>query len=144
MGSSLKVAPVANLRDRIGKDVPQILINMESLPHMHNFDIHLLGYSDNVTMALAQQLGWTGDTDNTVNVEYRSGLLPWHWLFEGAIEKPVESDSESVEETGSELTKDSNTEDEGSQAGLVDDGEQGLQNKEFFVVSSTRRDNNIN
>jgi hypothetical protein len=120
MGSSLKVAPVANLRDRISKSVPQILINMESLQHMHNFDIHLLGYSDNVTMALAKKLGWIEDFSG-LNLQHRNGVVPWYWLFEGAVEKVVDSDSESVGESGSEITKDSNTDDEEDVAGLVDD-----------------------
>jgi hypothetical protein len=141
MGSSLKVAPVANLKDRVAKSVPQILINMESLKHMESFDIHLLGYSDIVTMALAKALGWVGEdgveaplgldtasrTPSSVAGKTlaggisgrtiardsicKEGVLPWHWLFEGAVEKPRESDSESIgeESDGSDMTEDSNT-----------------------------------
>ena len=58
MGSSLKVAPVANVMHRVRDNVPQVLINMESLKHMERFDVHLLGYSDTITRHLAKELGW--------------------------------------------------------------------------------------
>lgn len=58
IGSSLKVSPVADVKDIIPHDVPQILINMESLPHMQGFDIHLLGYCDVVTAELCRMLKW--------------------------------------------------------------------------------------
>lgn len=45
MGSSLKVRPVALIPSSIPPDVPQILINRESLPHLE-FDIELLGDGD--------------------------------------------------------------------------------------------------
>ena len=45
IGSSLKVKPVANIPHLLEKNVPQILINRESLKHM-NFDIELLGDCD--------------------------------------------------------------------------------------------------
>lgn len=129
MGSSLKVAPVANLRDRINKQIPQILINLESLPHMHNFDIHLLGYSDNVTSAIAKELGWTGEVD--CEVGFRKGLEPWFWIFEGGVDRVVESEIEI--ESGSEMTADSNTDEEDLGGfvegdGLGDDG--GLKSSE--------------
>lgn len=59
IGSSLKVAPVANLRDKIPAHVPQILINREALQHMNNFDVQLLGYSDIITAELCRRMGWS-------------------------------------------------------------------------------------
>lgn len=47
IGSSLKVRPVALIPNSIAADVPQILINRESLPHL-TFDIELLGNSDTI------------------------------------------------------------------------------------------------
>jgi NAD-dependent SIR2 family protein deacetylase len=113
MGSSLKVAPVANVKDKIPATVPQILINMESLAHMENFDIHLLGYSDEITKKIIERLGW--DDSNKANQssstpipsinshgqdnEYpQPGHLPWVWYFDGALSKPLQfpkSDTES-------------------------------------------------
>ncbi|KAI9096216.1 DHS-like NAD/FAD-binding domain-containing protein [Phlyctochytrium arcticum] len=58
MGSSLKVSPVADVKDKIPHDVPQILINLESLPHMAGFDVHLLGYCDAICKKLCELLGW--------------------------------------------------------------------------------------
>ena len=45
IGSSLKVRPVALIPSSIPASVPQILINLEPLPHL-NFDVELLGESD--------------------------------------------------------------------------------------------------
>ena len=120
MGSSLKVAPVANVMHKIPLRVPQILLNMESLRHMANFDIHLLGYSDVVVEALRKSLeerrvsGGGKETAITAAVKPKAGPLPWQWLFEGAADpsaKVVESDFSSSEDDGSEsdLTADSNT-----------------------------------
>ena len=124
MGSSLKVAPVANVMDRIPSSVPQILINMESLSHMSRFDVHLIGYSDIVTQALSRALGWDDDLESSSggvdsSLECVPGTLPWHWHFAGAIPpkvavpeeggvEDVKSDEES-EDDESELSEDSNT-----------------------------------
>lgn len=117
MGSSLKVAPVANVMHRIPVRVPQILVNMESLSHMANFDIHLLGYSDVVVqelgMALLSESNEIEHKDHAVlpkNVI--QGPLPWQWLFEGAVDpasKVLESDVSSSDDDGDNLTDDSNT-----------------------------------
>lgn len=118
MGSSLKVAPVANVMHKIPLKVPQILINMESLRHMANFDIHLLGYSDIVVEALRKSLeerrvgGGGKETCATLAAKPKPGPLPWQWLFEGAVDpsvKVVESDFSSSEGEDSDLTEDSNT-----------------------------------
>ncbi|KAJ3176827.1 NAD-dependent protein deacetylase sirtuin-1 [Geranomyces variabilis] len=58
MGSSLKVSPVADVKDKVPHDVPQILINMEALPHMAGFDVQLLGYCDSICAQLCKLLGW--------------------------------------------------------------------------------------
>ncbi|KAJ3149348.1 NAD-dependent protein deacetylase sirtuin-1 [Geranomyces michiganensis] len=58
MGSSLKVSPVADVKDKIPHDIPQILINMEALPHMAGFDVQLLGYCDSICAQLCKLLGW--------------------------------------------------------------------------------------
>ncbi|RKO95094.1 SIR2-domain-containing protein, partial [Caulochytrium protostelioides] len=57
MGSSLKVSPVADVKDKIPHHVPQILINREALPHMRGFDIQLLGESDVICAELCRRLG---------------------------------------------------------------------------------------
>jgi NAD-dependent deacetylase sirtuin 1 len=45
IGSSLKVRPVALIPSSIPANIPQILINRESLPHLE-FDVELLGDGD--------------------------------------------------------------------------------------------------
>src|SRR5690606_38726960 len=56
IGSSLKVHPVSSIPDLIPPNVPQILINRESLDH--NFDIELLGNCDEILAHLFQLLEW--------------------------------------------------------------------------------------
>uniref|UniRef100_A0A5S6PM67 NAD-dependent protein deacetylase sir-2.1 n=1 Tax=Brugia malayi TaxID=6279 RepID=A0A5S6PM67_BRUMA len=56
IGSSLKVQPVALLPYNINPEVPQILINRESLPH-YATDIELLGNCDDIVAQLALVLG---------------------------------------------------------------------------------------
>ncbi|KAJ3337051.1 NAD-dependent protein deacetylase sirtuin-1 [Kappamyces sp. JEL0680] len=130
MGSSLRVAPVATVKDRIPHRVPQILINMESLRHMQEFDIQLLGYSDTVTKALARSLGWDESNQpgfdpsqeppamvgkrlpGTIvgDLSCKKGLLDWQWLFEGAIDQKVVIESSEEEEIESLVSEeDSNT-----------------------------------
>lgn len=109
---------------------------MESLKNMEQFDIHLLGYSDTVTQALVKGLGWDKADENVKNgglqsttlspisksstpflpsipnLSFKSGRLPWQWMFEGAIEKPSESGEESIGDSSdlnSVMTDDSNT-----------------------------------
>ncbi|XP_058801434.1 NAD-dependent histone deacetylase sirtuin-1 [Phymastichus coffea] len=55
IGSSLKVRPVALIPSSIPANVPQILINRESLPHLE-FDIELLGDADVVINQLCHML----------------------------------------------------------------------------------------
>ncbi|VDK81416.1 unnamed protein product [Litomosoides sigmodontis] len=56
IGSSLKVQPVALLPYNVAPEVPQILINRESLPHYAS-DIELLGNCDDIVAQLALVLG---------------------------------------------------------------------------------------
>ncbi|NWH52793.1 SIR1 deacetylase, partial [Fregata magnificens] len=56
IGSSLKVRPVALIPSSIPHEVPQILINRETLPHLH-FDVELLGDCDVIINELCQRLG---------------------------------------------------------------------------------------
>ncbi|VDK56635.1 unnamed protein product [Gongylonema pulchrum] len=56
IGSSLKVQPVARIPYSISSDVPQILINRESLPN-YTPDIELLGNCDDIVAQLALALG---------------------------------------------------------------------------------------
>ncbi|ODV77949.1 SIR2-domain-containing protein [Suhomyces tanzawaensis NRRL Y-17324] len=60
VGTSLKVAPVADIVDKIPEHVPQILINKDPIDHC-NFDVSLLGYCDDVASYLASRLGKSWD-----------------------------------------------------------------------------------
>ncbi|VDD84505.1 unnamed protein product [Mesocestoides corti] len=62
MGSSLKVRPVSHIPDSVVPEVPQILVNRESLPK-HNFDTELLGDCDVILEDLCGRLGWNLDED---------------------------------------------------------------------------------
>ncbi|KAJ3315213.1 NAD-dependent protein deacetylase sirtuin-1 [Blyttiomyces sp. JEL0837] len=58
IGSSLKVAPVALVKDLIPPNVPQIIINMEYLPNMANFDVVIEGHCDEVVTYICKRLKW--------------------------------------------------------------------------------------
>lgn len=57
IGTSLKVAPVSEIVNKIGEDIPQLLINKDPVTHC-NFDVSLLGYCDTVAEYLCEKLGW--------------------------------------------------------------------------------------
>lgn len=64
IGTSLKVAPVAEIVDKIPPEVPQVLINKDPIHHC-NFDVSLLGYCDDVASYLCQRLGAEWDIDHS-------------------------------------------------------------------------------
>ncbi|KAK6463724.1 DHS-like NAD/FAD-binding domain-containing protein [Scheffersomyces coipomensis] len=74
IGTSLKVAPVADIVDKVPPEVPQILINKDPIDHC-NFDISLLGYCDDVASYLANELGEGWDLPHEKFNEIR-GLDP--------------------------------------------------------------------
>ncbi|KAH6910039.1 histone deacetylase [Coprinopsis sp. MPI-PUGE-AT-0042] len=57
IGTSLKVAPVADILSHLPHSIPQILINKTPVPHI-NPDIVLLGNSDDIVLYLVDELGW--------------------------------------------------------------------------------------
>jgi hypothetical protein len=117
IGSSLKVSPVADVKDKIPHNVPQILINMEALPHMTGFDVQLLGYCDTVVVELCKLLGWeltASQNVDQITPSYQKGSFPHRYIFHGGTETPLvnssddESDIEAEDdsETGSDITRD--------------------------------------
>lgn len=56
IGTSLKVAPVAEIVDKVPAGVPQILINRDPIHHC-NFDVSFLGHCDDVVSYLCSKLG---------------------------------------------------------------------------------------
>lgn len=64
IGTSLKVAPVAEIVDKVLPDVPQVLINKDPIHHC-NFDVSLLGYCDDVVSYLCERLGAEWDIDHS-------------------------------------------------------------------------------
>ncbi|CAK9436069.1 uncharacterized protein LODBEIA_P06270 [Lodderomyces beijingensis] len=56
VGTSLKVAPVADIVDKVPHHIPQILINKDPIDHC-NFDVSLLGYCDDVAALISHRLG---------------------------------------------------------------------------------------
>ena len=155
MGSSLKVSPVADVKgtaalthdlDKIPHHIPQILINMEALPHMSGFDVQLLGYCDTVVTELCRMLDWDlkhdkipGHSSLALREEvyeeivgedgeilrqkkdvYTQGTLPHRYLFEGGLERLVyESSCSSSSEPDSS--------DESSGGDSVDDEDEPVQ-----------------
>ncbi|OMJ26955.1 NAD-dependent histone deacetylase sir2 [Smittium culicis] len=57
MGSSLKVAPVSEIMGHLPPNIPQIVINKTPITHL-NFDIQLIGDSDDIVAYLCYRLGW--------------------------------------------------------------------------------------
>ncbi|ESK87387.1 histone deacetylase [Moniliophthora roreri MCA 2997] len=57
IGTSLKVAPVADLISHLPHSIPQILINKTPIRHI-NPDIVLLGNADDIVIHLCERLGW--------------------------------------------------------------------------------------
>jgi NAD-dependent histone deacetylase SIR2 len=94
VGTSLKVAPVADIVDKVPPSVPQILINRDPITHC-NFDVSLLGYCDDVAELLERKLGWKTEGEDKVRVVevekrmYKIGRL---------AEEPEESE-ESAEDS---------------------------------------------
>ena len=71
VGSSLKVRPVALIPSSVPKDIPQVLINREPLPHIAA-DVELLGDCDVIVDQLCRRLGWErlgdGDLEETTEL----------------------------------------------------------------------------
>lgn len=63
IGTSLKVAPVAEIVDKVPAYVPQILINKDPIHHC-NFDVSMLGYCDDVVSYLCDKLGKEWNIDH--------------------------------------------------------------------------------
>ncbi|EIN09435.1 SIR2-domain-containing protein [Punctularia strigosozonata HHB-11173 SS5] len=73
IGTSLKVAPVADMILHIPHSVPQILINKTPVKHI-NPDIVLLGNADDVVVHLCERLGWELPRAKTRPEATREGL----------------------------------------------------------------------
>lgn len=63
IGTSLRVAPVADMVDKVSPKVPQILINRDQIPNC-NFDVSFLGYCDDTVSYLCDQLGAEWEIDH--------------------------------------------------------------------------------
>jgi hypothetical protein len=162
MGSSLKVSPVADVKDKIPHHVPQILINMEALPHMSGFDVQLLGYCDVVVTELCRLLGWDlqheqipgksslaprtetdgeleeyTDEDGVLHkrpkLPYHQGSQPHRYVFKGGVEHPV---YESSVESSDFSSRDSDSEPDSC---LFDEEDEQHEEKESTVETVTTR-----
>lgn len=67
IGSSLKVKPVAGLLGRLPRNVPQVLINRESVGMPHCFDLELLGSCDLISRFVIDNIGWQDDVENLIS-----------------------------------------------------------------------------
>lgn len=86
MGTSLKVAPVADLLTHLPSSVPTVLINRTPITHMAT-DVMLLGDSDPIVGYLCQRLGWPWEDskkpEDTVDPQQAQDA-PHIWLFPSA------------------------------------------------------------
>ncbi|KAJ3021826.1 NAD-dependent protein deacetylase sirtuin-1 [Thoreauomyces humboldtii] len=102
MGSSLKVSPVADVKDKIPHNVPQLLINMESLPHMAGFDVQLLGHCDRICEYLCGVLGW-----ELPKREPEEQAIQAHNGEAASVGKPINPEAQNpTAETGSTTSPD--------------------------------------
>lgn len=60
IGTSLQVAPVANIVEKIPAKIPQVLINRDPIPRC-NFDVSILGFCDDAAVYLCKELSWELD-----------------------------------------------------------------------------------
>ena len=145
MGSSLKVAPVAELVHLVNPKVPQILLNREVLSHLKShFDIHLLGDSDVVVQELLRLLKWNIEMDDVPTdaaiKEDHQFIAPHHYIFKnGKYEELASQESEtSAPESASEGDQNSIAEahvmENDELAGLYKDQE----DMEGYVVARTK------
>lgn len=74
IGSSLKVKPVANIPHLLPKEIPQILINRESLKHL-NFDVELLGDCDIITNELLMRLNLRQTLQHDWSIDCKPKIL---------------------------------------------------------------------
>ncbi|KAJ3272306.1 NAD-dependent protein deacetylase sirtuin-1, partial [Borealophlyctis nickersoniae] len=148
MGSSLRVSPVADMKDKIPHDIPQLIINRESLPHFSGFDVQLLGYCDTIVAELCRLLGWDLDEDQTVKGKeketagaaqgegeekpppWTQGREPHIFLFEGAAGDAhpasyVPSDDGEDRDTSATSESSSGEEDSQSEEGEAGNGRRG-------------------
>ncbi|GMM36605.1 NAD-dependent histone deacetylase [Saccharomycopsis crataegensis] len=72
VGTSLKVAPVSEIVNKVPESVPQILINKDPVTHCE-FDVSLLGYCDQVASYLCKKMNWKLPHDD-FNTIANSGL----------------------------------------------------------------------
>ncbi|PVU98691.1 hypothetical protein BB559_001358 [Furculomyces boomerangus] len=79
MGSSLKVAPVSEIMSHLPHNIPQIVINRTPITHL-NFDVQLLGNSDDIVTYLCYRLGWNLEHkwipgSSSLSSEYMSNIV---------------------------------------------------------------------
>lgn len=68
IGTSLRVAPVAEIPNMMPKSVPQVFISREPAGKEYVFDVELLGACDEVVRQLAHAVGWSAALDDLVKL----------------------------------------------------------------------------
>lgn len=84
IGTSLKVAPVLHILDRVPEEVPQVLINRDRIDHF-NLDLSILGYCDDAAAYLCDRLGWDLAHPDYQSLLHKDGGL----MLEGTDEPAV-------------------------------------------------------
>jgi NAD-dependent deacetylase sirtuin 1 len=90
IGTSLQVAPVADMPRSLDASVPQILVNREVVARARiQFDVELLGDCDFIVRLIAELLGWSdkiGDTErcSLAGDPEQYFQLPSRYVFPGA------------------------------------------------------------
>lgn len=108
-GTSLKVAPVSDIVDKVPEKVPQILINRDPIGHC-NFDVSLLGYCDEVVSYMANKLGvgWElphkdyesilGDNGQNLEVDLLDSTLREYHIFDKTKVEEKQWDNDILDE----------------------------------------------
>lgn len=113
IGSSLKVKPVANIPHLLPPNVPQIIINRESLKHM-SFDVELLGDCDVIVNEILMRL-----QEKDKETEANSEGLEWSDLCKEKVLLEKIGNEESERLVFGNQAENSDTNDSGDEPNLV-------------------------
>ncbi|KAG2121755.1 Sir2 family histone deacetylase Hst2 [Suillus clintonianus] len=99
LGTSLTVHPFASLVDRVPKDCPRVLINLDEVGHFNKpNDMLFLGKCDDVVRELCKELGW--------EEELGAAWEKTKYSLEAGEEEPEPEPEETVEDEVEKITKD--------------------------------------
>nr|WKF43930.1 sirtuin-1-like protein [Dugesia japonica] len=96
IGSSLKVRPVAHIPGCLPPDIPQILINKETLTS-HGFDVELLGDCDTIVTEICKYLHWDEFPSNSSGDFVEKSICDMKQDIDTILADSMDKNSESNE-----------------------------------------------